>query len=53
VDAQKHHWYDVAASAGIAFTFSKFVTTRYRRPGLSYNLSATPESGYIHLSYNF
>ena len=28
VDAQKHHWYDVAASAGLAFGFSKFFTTR-------------------------
>ena len=31
IDAKKHHWYDVAASAGIAFTFSK--TT----PALSLN----------------
>jgi len=30
VDAQKHHWYDVAASAGIAFGVSKIFTTRYQ-----------------------
>jgi membrane-associated phospholipid phosphatase len=53
VDAQKHHWYDVAASAGLAFGFSKFITTRYRAPGLRYGIEASPNSGYIHLSYNF
>jgi membrane-associated phospholipid phosphatase len=53
VDAQKHHWYDVAASAGIAFGFSKLITSRYHKPGLSYGASATPDSAYIHLSYNF
>src|SRR5579862_8685963 len=28
VDAKKHHWYDVAASAGLAFGFSKLITSR-------------------------
>jgi membrane-associated phospholipid phosphatase len=53
VDAKKHHWYDVAASAGLAFGFSKFITTRYRAPGLYYGAQASPDGGYIHLSYNF
>ncbi len=53
IEAKKHHWYDVAASAGIAFTFSKVFTTRYRAPGLKYGAEVTPDGGYIHLSYNF
>jgi membrane-associated phospholipid phosphatase len=53
IEAKKHHWYDVAASAGIAFTFSKIFTTRYRAPGLRYGAEVTPDGGYIHLSYNF
>jgi membrane-associated phospholipid phosphatase len=53
VDAQKHHWYDVAASAVISFGFSKLITSSYRRPGLNYSAAATPDGGYIHLSYNF
>ena len=53
VDAKKHHWYDVAASAGLAFGFSKLFTTRYRAPGLYYGAEASPDGGYIHLSYNF
>src|SRR5471030_2854902 len=31
VDAQKHHWYDVAASGALAFGFSKLITTEYHR----------------------
>ena len=53
VDAKKHHWYDVAASAGLAFGFSKLFTTRYRAPGLYYGAEASPDGGYVHLSYNF
>ena len=53
IEAKKHHWYDVAASAGIAFTFSKIFTTRYRVRGLRYGANVTPDGGYIHLSYNF
>jgi len=30
VEAKKHHWYDTAASAGIAFGIGKIFTTRYR-----------------------
>jgi hypothetical protein len=31
VDGQKHHWYDVMASAGIAFAYSEIFTTRFHR----------------------
>src|ERR1700744_2328401 len=34
-DAQKHHWYDGAVSAGIAFGMSQIFTTRYRPKGLT------------------
>ena len=53
VDAEKHHWYDVAASAGIAFAFSKLITSRYHERGLTYGASLTPDSGYVHVSYYF
>ena len=42
IDAKKHHWYDVAASAGFAFGFSKIFTTRYRAPGLALWRGAFP-----------
>ena len=53
VEAKQHHWYDVAASAGLAFGFSKIFTTRYHPPGLIYGAEVTPGGGYVHLSYNF
>jgi len=53
VEAKEHHWYDVAASAGFAFGFSKIFTTRYHPPGLIYGAGISPGGGYVHLSYNF
>ena len=53
IEAKKHHWYDVAASGGFAFGFSKIFTTRYRAPGLRYGADVSPDGGYLHLSYNF
>jgi membrane-associated phospholipid phosphatase len=52
VDAKKHHWWDVAASAGIAFTFSKIFTTEYRKP-LDYQVSASSDGVYASLHYTF
>lgn len=53
VDAQKHHWYDVAASAGIAFGVSKIFTTRYQPPGLRYGVTPTDGGLYASLDYRF
>ena len=53
VDADKHHWYDVAASAGIAFGMSKIFTTRYRPRGLSYDIGPTKGGMYASLDYHF
>jgi membrane-associated phospholipid phosphatase len=53
IDAKKHHWYDVAASAGFAFGFSKLFTTRYRAPGLRYGAEVSPDGGSFRISYNF
>jgi membrane-associated phospholipid phosphatase len=54
VDAKKHHWYDVAASAGIAWGYSQIFTTEYRRThAVSSDLYATPDGAYVRVSYNF
>ncbi|HEY0105202.1 MAG TPA: phosphatase PAP2 family protein [Rhizomicrobium sp.] len=54
VDAKKHHWYDVAASAGIAWGFGQIFTSRYHRRYQVYsNVSATPDGAYVRLSMNF
>jgi membrane-associated phospholipid phosphatase len=54
VDAKKHHWYDVAASAGMAWGYSQIFTSRYHRRFEIYSdLYATPDGAFIHASMNF
>ena len=54
VDAKKHHWYDVAASAGLAWGFSRVFTTRYhQRYQISSNLYATPDGAFVRVSMSF
>jgi membrane-associated phospholipid phosphatase len=53
VDAQKHHWYDVTASAALAFGVSKIFTTTYHPRGLRYGVTPTEGGAYAALSYDF
>ena len=53
VDAQKHHWYDVTASAALAFGVSKIFTTTYHPAGMRYGVTPTEGGAYAALSYNF
>jgi membrane-associated phospholipid phosphatase len=53
VDADKHHWYDVTASAALAFGVSKIFTTTYHPAGLRYGVTPTEGGAYAALSYDF
>jgi membrane-associated phospholipid phosphatase len=54
VDAQKHRWYDVAASFGVSLLANELITTRYRkRSGLQADLQAKPGAIYASLDYKF
>lgn len=54
VDARKHHWWDVAASAGIAWGYSALITTRYHRNLDMYSgVYATPNGAMFALDYHF
>lgn len=53
VDAKKHHWYDVAASAGISLLYNEVFTTRYRKSGLYSDLEAQPNGVYASLNYRY
>lgn len=54
VDAEKHHWYDVAASFGISLLYNELITTRYHKPsGLYTDLEADPHMVYASLNYRF
>jgi len=51
VEAKKHRWSEVAASAGIAMLSSQIFTTRYR--GLRYGVSASRDGAYASVNYRF
>lgn len=54
VDTKEHHWWDVLASAGIAWTYSQFITTRYqRRYGIYSELEASPQGAFVTVNYRF
>jgi len=54
VDAKKHHWWDVATSAGIAFAFGKLIDTEYRPSSkFDYHVAASTDSVYAELNYRF
>lgn len=54
VEAKQHHWWDVAASAGLALAYTKIFTTRYVKP---YNIDGdayiTPHGAYVSVNYRF
>lgn len=54
VDTKRHHWWDVATSAGIAWIYSRLITTEYHPPqNFETSAYATPHGGYISVSYRF
>lgn len=54
VDAEKHHWYDVAASAGISLLYNELITTKYQKPyGVYSSLDAGRDGVYASLNYKF
>jgi membrane-associated phospholipid phosphatase len=54
VDAKKHHWYDVATSAGISLIYNELITTRFKeRTGLYSDLQAQPNAVYASLNYRW
>jgi membrane-associated phospholipid phosphatase len=54
VQADKHHWWDVAASAGIALGYTKLFTTRYLRRYNVYGTAyASPDGVYLGMQYQF
>lgn len=54
VESKQHHWYDTLASSGIAAGYAFIFDTRYREPRHLYSsLSASPDSAYLQLTYNF
>jgi len=54
VQARQHHWYDTLASSAIAAGYGYVLTTPFKKhPNLRTSLAATPDGGYLSLSYEF
>ncbi len=54
VDAKKHHFWDVLASAAISFGYNELITTRFhRQTGFSSDLTAGPSGVYASLNYRW
>ncbi len=54
VDGLKHHWWDVAASGAIGWTYSEIFTTRYRlNDRFSTSAYATPQGGMVSMIYRW
>ena len=54
VEAKKHHWYDVLASAGIAWGYSRLITTEFHpSQNLTTGLYASPGGVYARATYTW
>lgn len=54
VATDEHHWWDVAASAGIAWGYTFLFTSRWHPPyNLNSDLEVTPHSAMIALNYQW
>lgn len=54
VESKNHHWWDVATSAGMAWGFSRIITSRYHDySNLQAGLYATPEAAFVSVDYKF
>jgi membrane-associated phospholipid phosphatase len=54
VESLQHHWYDTVASVGIASGYAFLFDSSYHEPQRFYSsLSATPDSAYVRVGYNF
>ncbi len=54
VDAKAHHWWDVLASAGIAWGYSRLITTEFHpAERFTTGLYATPDGAFIKADYRW
>ncbi|HEX4026037.1 MAG TPA: hypothetical protein VHX18_00350 [Rhizomicrobium sp.] len=54
VEARQHRWYDTLASSAIAAGYGMVLTTPFKRKyNLDTSLSATPDGGFVRMSYKW
>lgn len=54
VESDRHHWWDVVASAGIGWIYSRLITREYRPPQNFYTGAyVTPHAAFVTVDYRF
>jgi membrane-associated phospholipid phosphatase len=53
VEADKHHWYDTAASSVLAIGYAAIFTPRFRKYAIYSELDPMPGGAVVRLSYNY
>jgi membrane-associated phospholipid phosphatase len=53
VQSKQHHWYDVAASAGMGWAYSRLITTRFHHNRFQTAIYATADGAYANFSYRW
>jgi membrane-associated phospholipid phosphatase len=54
VEARQHHWYDTLASSAIAAGYGYVLTTPFKRKyDIDTSLNASPDGGFVKMSYNW
>ena len=51
VHSKQHHWWDVAASAGIGFAYSKLITSQYHHRRFYTDIYASSGGAYVKFGY--
>jgi membrane-associated phospholipid phosphatase len=53
VESDQHHWWDVAASAGISWGYNRLITSHYFPPNLYGSASVSSKGANLSLTYNW
>jgi len=53
VHSKQHHWWDVAASAGIGWAYSRLITTRFHHRRFHTDVYASSDGVYAEFSYRW
>ena len=53
MNAKEHHWWDVATSAGVAWTYSRIFTTEWHHRRFYGNVYADTHGAYFNFDFRF
>jgi hypothetical protein len=53
VNDREHHWWDALTSVGIGWAWSRLITTEWHERGFDSEAYATPNAGYVKVTYRW